>query len=181
MKMLIRNDSDGVLIPIPQYPLWVLSLPPPPPLHSPHALLLRVESHALQLHRDSVPVRRASGRVRGSTASCNKRSSVIIGHRYYLNEKKGWGMEISEMKRALAEARGKGKLCTIHNIYIRILCGRGAKVSRARALTAPCPRRNTHHRRIQRTPNRNQCSRRRRHQPRKPHRCLYEKNRLYFW
>lgn len=27
---------------------------------------------------------------------------------YFLNEKKGWGLEIPEMKRALAEARSKG-------------------------------------------------------------------------
>jgi alanine transaminase len=27
---------------------------------------------------------------------------------YYLNEKTGWGLEVSEMKRALAEARSKG-------------------------------------------------------------------------
>lgn len=29
MKMLIRNENDGVLIPIPQYPLY-----PAPPLYS---------------------------------------------------------------------------------------------------------------------------------------------------
>ena len=27
---------------------------------------------------------------------------------YFLNEKKGWGLEMAEMKRALAEARAKG-------------------------------------------------------------------------
>lgn len=62
MKMLIRNENDGVLIPIPQYPLYTATL-----------------------------------------SLCGGRA---VG--YYLNEKKGWGLEISEMKRALAEARSKG-------------------------------------------------------------------------
>ena len=46
------------------------------------------------------------------------RNSEMICCSYFLNEKKGWGLEISEMKRALAEARSKG---TGHEQRVRIV------------------------------------------------------------
>ena len=34
--------------------------------------------------------------------------SPDLSFSYFLNEKKGWGLEMSEMRRALSEARSKG-------------------------------------------------------------------------
>jgi len=62
IKMLVRDESDGIMVPIPQYPLYTATL-----------------------------------------ALCGGQP---VG--YYLNEAKGWGLEMSEMKRALADARAKG-------------------------------------------------------------------------
>ncbi|KAJ4814609.1 Alanine aminotransferase 2 [Rhynchospora pubera] len=62
MQLLIRTENDGILCPIPQYPLY---------------------SASIALHGGSlVP--------------------------YYLDEGTGWGLEISELKKQLEEARSKG-------------------------------------------------------------------------
>ncbi|KAM0857841.1 hypothetical protein ACQ4PT_048207 [Festuca glaucescens] len=62
MQLLIRNEKDGILVPIPQYPLY---------------------SASIALHGGAlVP--------------------------YYLNESTGWGLEISDVKKQLEDARSKG-------------------------------------------------------------------------
>ncbi|GAB2250022.1 hypothetical protein Droror1_Dr00013381 [Drosera rotundifolia] len=62
MQLLIRSEQDGILCPIPQYPLY---------------------SASIALHGGTlVP--------------------------YYLDEATGWGLEVSEVKRQLEEARSKG-------------------------------------------------------------------------
>ncbi|KAG6527987.1 alanine aminotransferase 2-like [Zingiber officinale] len=62
MQLLIRSEKDGILCPIPQYPLY---------------------SASIALHGGSlVP--------------------------YYLDESTGWGLEISELKKQLEDARSKG-------------------------------------------------------------------------
>ncbi|XP_008783332.2 alanine aminotransferase 2 isoform X2 [Phoenix dactylifera] len=62
MQLLIRSEKDGILCPIPQYPLY---------------------SASIALHGGSlVP--------------------------YYLNEATGWGLEVSEVKKQLEDARSKG-------------------------------------------------------------------------
>ncbi|VAH02061.1 unnamed protein product [Triticum turgidum subsp. durum] len=62
MQLLIRNEKDGILVPIPQYPLY---------------------SASIALHGGSlVP--------------------------YYLNESTGWGLEISDVKKQLEDARSRG-------------------------------------------------------------------------
>ncbi|KXG38639.1 alanine aminotransferase 2 isoform X2 [Sorghum bicolor] len=62
MQLLIRNEKDGILCPIPQYPLY---------------------SASIALHGGAlVP--------------------------YYLDEKTGWGLEISDLKKQLEDARSKG-------------------------------------------------------------------------
>uniref|UniRef100_A0A0E0M778 Alanine aminotransferase 1 n=1 Tax=Oryza punctata TaxID=4537 RepID=A0A0E0M778_ORYPU len=62
MQLLIRNEKDGILCPIPQYPLY---------------------SASIALHGGAlVP--------------------------YYLNESTGWGLEISDLKKQLEDARSKG-------------------------------------------------------------------------
>ncbi|RCV42883.1 hypothetical protein SETIT_9G251000v2 [Setaria italica] len=62
MQLLIRNEKDGILCPIPQYPLY---------------------SASIALHGGTlVP--------------------------YYLDEKTGWGLEISDLKKQLEDARSKG-------------------------------------------------------------------------
>ncbi|CAL4924736.1 unnamed protein product [Urochloa decumbens] len=62
MQLLIRNEKDGILCPVPQYPLY---------------------SASIALHGGAlVP--------------------------YYLNESKGWAMEISELKKQLKDAHSKG-------------------------------------------------------------------------
>ncbi|KAL5062558.1 hypothetical protein RYX36_024295 [Vicia faba] len=62
MQLLTRSDNDGILCPIPQYPLYSASIT----LHGGHL----------------VP--------------------------YYLDEATGWGLEISELKKQLEDARSKG-------------------------------------------------------------------------
>ncbi|KAF6170267.1 hypothetical protein GIB67_013242 [Kingdonia uniflora] len=62
MQLLIRSDKDGILCPIPQYPLY---------------------SASIALHGGTlVP--------------------------YYLDEATGWGLEISDVKKQLEDARSKG-------------------------------------------------------------------------
>lgn len=62
MQLLIRNEKDGILVPIPQYPLY---------------------SASIALHGGAlVP--------------------------YYLNESTGWGLEISDVKKQLEDARSRG-------------------------------------------------------------------------
>jgi len=61
-NLLIRNELDGVMIPIPQYPLY------------------------------SATISLCGGRAVG----------------YYLNEEKGWSMDVSELKSALQNARAEG-------------------------------------------------------------------------
>ncbi|XP_061340847.1 alanine aminotransferase 2-like [Gastrolobium bilobum] len=62
MQLLIRSENDGILCPIPQYPLY---------------------SASITLHGGSlVP--------------------------YYLDEASGWGLEISEVKKQLEDAKSKG-------------------------------------------------------------------------
>ncbi|XP_057454991.1 alanine aminotransferase 2-like [Lotus japonicus] len=62
MQLLIRSEQDGILCPIPQYPLY---------------------SASITLHGGSlVP--------------------------YYLDEATGWGLEISELKKQLEDAKSKG-------------------------------------------------------------------------
>ncbi|XP_047327120.1 alanine aminotransferase 2-like [Impatiens glandulifera] len=62
MQLLIRSESDGILCPIPQYPLY---------------------SASIALHGGTlVP--------------------------YYLDEAAGWGMEVSELKKQLEDAKAKG-------------------------------------------------------------------------
>ncbi|KAJ3702546.1 hypothetical protein LUZ61_006251 [Rhynchospora tenuis] len=62
MQLLLRSESDGILCPIPQYPLY---------------------SASIALHGGTlVP--------------------------YYLDEATGWGLEISEVKKQLEDARSKG-------------------------------------------------------------------------
>ncbi|XP_020578568.1 alanine aminotransferase 2-like [Phalaenopsis equestris] len=62
MQLLIRSEKDGILCPIPQYPLY---------------------SASIALHGGSlVP--------------------------YYLDEETGWGLEISDLKKQLEDARSKG-------------------------------------------------------------------------
>ncbi|KAL5211131.1 hypothetical protein ABZP36_006754 [Zizania latifolia] len=62
MQLLIRNDRDGIMCPIPQYSLY---------------------SASIALHGGAlVP--------------------------YYLDESSGWGLEISELKKQLEDARSKG-------------------------------------------------------------------------
>ncbi|RRT51763.1 hypothetical protein B296_00029737 [Ensete ventricosum] len=62
MQLLTRSEKDGILCPIPQYPLY---------------------SASIALHGGSlVP--------------------------YYLDESTGWGLEISELKKQLEDARSKG-------------------------------------------------------------------------
>jgi len=62
MQLLLRSESDGILCPIPQYPLY---------------------SASIALHGGTlVP--------------------------YYLNEATGWGLETSELKKQLDDARSKG-------------------------------------------------------------------------
>ncbi|XP_078432869.1 alanine aminotransferase 2 isoform X2 [Wolffia australiana] len=62
MQLLLRSEKDGILCPIPQYPLY---------------------SASIALHGGTlVP--------------------------YYLNEETGWGLEISELKKQLDDARSKG-------------------------------------------------------------------------
>ncbi|KAG1366389.1 alanine aminotransferase 2 [Cocos nucifera] len=62
MQLLIRSEKDGILCPIPQYPLY---------------------SASIALHGGSlVP--------------------------YYLDEAAGWGLEVSEVKKQLEDARSKG-------------------------------------------------------------------------
>ncbi|WOL02667.1 hypothetical protein Cni_G11386 [Canna indica] len=62
MQLLIRSEKDGILCPIPQYPLY---------------------SASIALHGGSlVP--------------------------YFLDESTGWGLEISELKKQLEDARSKG-------------------------------------------------------------------------
>ncbi|KAI9159968.1 hypothetical protein LWI28_003860 [Acer negundo] len=69
MQLLIRSEKDGILCPIPQYPLY---------------------SASIALHGGTlVP--------------------------YYLDEAAGWGLEISELKKQLEDARAKG-------ITVRALC-----------------------------------------------------------
>lgn len=62
LQTIIRGPSDGVLCPIPQYPLY--------------------------------------------SASMTLFNGSLAG--YYLNEQKGWSLEVSELERALADARAKG-------------------------------------------------------------------------
>ncbi|CAI0419318.1 unnamed protein product [Linum tenue] len=62
MQLLISSEKDGILCPIPQYPLY---------------------SASIALHGGSlIP--------------------------YYLDEETGWGLEVSELKKQLEEARSKG-------------------------------------------------------------------------
>ncbi|KAG2549365.1 hypothetical protein PVAP13_9KG269500 [Panicum virgatum] len=62
MQLLLRDEKDGILCPIPQYPLY---------------------SASIALHGGTlVP--------------------------YYLDEKTGWGLEISDLKKQLEDARSKG-------------------------------------------------------------------------
>ncbi|KAJ6941821.1 hypothetical protein NC652_007779 [Populus alba x Populus x berolinensis] len=62
MQLLIRSEKDGILCPIPQYPLY---------------------SASIALHGGAlVP--------------------------YYLDEATGWGLEVSELKKQLADAKSKG-------------------------------------------------------------------------
>ncbi|XP_062200400.1 alanine aminotransferase 2 isoform X2 [Phragmites australis] len=62
MQLLIRNEKDGILCPIPQYPLY---------------------SASIALHGGAlVP--------------------------YYLDESTGWGLEISDLKKQLEDARSRG-------------------------------------------------------------------------
>eukprot|EP00268_Persea_americana_P060226 TRINITY_DN7477_c0_g1_i2.p1 TRINITY_DN7477_c0_g1~~TRINITY_DN7477_c0_g1_i2.p1 ORF type:complete len:229 (+),score=38.37 TRINITY_DN7477_c0_g1_i2:53-739(+) len=62
MQLLLRSEEDGILCPIPQYPLY---------------------SASIALHGGTlVP--------------------------YYLDEATGWGLEISELKKQVEEARSKG-------------------------------------------------------------------------
>ncbi|KAE8793135.1 Alanine aminotransferase 2 [Hordeum vulgare] len=62
MQLLIRNEKDGILVPIPQYPLY---------------------SASIALHGGAlVP--------------------------YYLNESTGWGLETSDVKKQLEDARSRG-------------------------------------------------------------------------
>ncbi len=62
LEVIVRTGTDGILIPIPQYPLY------------------------------SATIDLLGGRYVG----------------YYLNEAKGWEMDISELRRALKEAREQG-------------------------------------------------------------------------
>ncbi|KAG2538295.1 hypothetical protein PVAP13_9NG411700 [Panicum virgatum] len=62
MQLLLRDEKDGILCPIPQYPLY---------------------SASIALH-----------------------GGTLIP--YYLDEKTGWGLEISELKKQLEDARSKG-------------------------------------------------------------------------
>ncbi|ONK75158.1 uncharacterized protein A4U43_C03F13960 [Asparagus officinalis] len=62
MQLLLRSEKDGILCPIPQYPLYSASIA----LHGGHLV------------------------------------------RYYLDEATGWGLEISELKKQLEDARSKG-------------------------------------------------------------------------
>jgi alanine transaminase len=136
MKMLIRNENDGVLIPIPQYPLCDPCLPltsePQTRIHralrhlamlitSPCLSCCRVTCDARSFRcRYTATLALCGGQAVGYATAASSKSrlemrSDCFFSSYFLNEKKGWGLEMAEMKRALADARSKGAL---HSAYL---------------------------------------------------------------
>lgn len=92
MQLLIRSKSDGILCPIPQYPLYSASIS----LHG--GTLVRV-FYLLNLTKKD-DRKWGTGFI---TTFC-----LVSQVPYYLNEATGWGLEISELRTQLETARSNG-------------------------------------------------------------------------
>ncbi|OEL38824.1 Alanine aminotransferase 2 [Dichanthelium oligosanthes] len=93
MQLLIRSEKDGILCPIPQYPLYSASIA----LHGGSLVcsLTTLLCYSL-LHVES------------DQSHLNLQFSEILHVPYFLDEETGWGLEVDELKKQLEEARSKG-------------------------------------------------------------------------
>lgn len=87
MQLLIRSKNDGILCPIPQYPLYSASIA----LHG--GTLVRLHLFFFANFNRSMMLNLVV---------------FIFQVPYYLDEATGWGLEISELKNQLDTARSKG-------------------------------------------------------------------------
>ncbi|PON78281.1 Glycine dehydrogenase (decarboxylating) [Trema orientale] len=97
MQLLIRSEKDGILCPIPQYPLYSASIA----LHG--GTLLAVNQAELANFLKHLIAWNCQ-RPTWLRLEVGSWSSVP----YYLDEASGWGLEISELKKQLEGAKSKG-------------------------------------------------------------------------
>lgn len=107
MRMLLRNGNDGILIPIPQYPLYSVS----PPLFLLFPLCQVAVSASgphiatcVGTHGVCPPVHGQDQQQCGSwgLCTCMQATMTLYGGElipYYLNEEHGWGLDIEELRK----------------------------------------------------------------------------------